>query len=72
VYNAAVAAVSDGTPLEKEGEEKLKVHTHSYCCLDYAQVRSIVSFSAESLEGLHLHFSIERIISNVFYYDFLF
>lgn len=38
VYNAAVAAVSDGTTGEKEGEEKLKLHTHSYCCLDYAQV----------------------------------
>lgn len=38
VYNAAIAAVSDGSTGEKEGEEKLKVHTHSYCCLDYAQV----------------------------------
>lgn len=38
VFNAAVAAVSHGTTGEKEGEEKLKVHTHSYCCLDYAQV----------------------------------
>lgn len=44
VFNAAVAAVSDGVPVEKEGEEKLKVHTHSYCCLDYAQVCSIASF----------------------------
>jgi hypothetical protein len=44
VYNAAIAAVSDGAPAEKEGEEKLKVHTHSYCCLDYAQVYSSVSF----------------------------
>lgn len=44
VYNAAVAAVSDGTTGEKEGEEKLKLHTHSYCCLDYAQVYDIVRY----------------------------
>lgn len=44
VYNAAIAAVSDGAPVEKEGEEKLKVHTHSYCCLDYAQVYDIVRY----------------------------
>ena len=37
IYNAAIAAV-DGNSAEKEGDEKLKVHTNSYCCLDYAQV----------------------------------
>lgn len=38
VHNAAAAATSDGHPVAKEGEEKIKMHTHSYCCLDYAQV----------------------------------
>lgn len=37
MHNAAVAATGDGPPV-KEGEEKVKMHTHSYCCLDYAQV----------------------------------
>ncbi|KAK8344687.1 hypothetical protein V6Z12_A07G095000 [Gossypium hirsutum] len=37
LYNAAVAATVDGQPSGKEGEEKVKLHTHSYCCLDYAQ-----------------------------------
>jgi transcription initiation factor TFIIE subunit alpha len=35
-HNAAAA--NDGQPIAKEGEEKVKLHTHSYCCLDYAQV----------------------------------
>ena len=35
---AAAAASSEGPPVTKEGEEKIKIHTHSYCCLDYAQV----------------------------------
>nr|ACF81572.1 unknown [Zea mays] len=34
-HNAAAA--NDGQPIAKEGEEKVKLHTHSYCCLDYAQ-----------------------------------
>jgi transcription initiation factor TFIIE subunit alpha len=33
IYSAAVASTTG-----KEGEEKVKLHTHSYCCLDYAQV----------------------------------
>ena len=37
IYSAAAAAAGDGQPT-KEGEEKVKLHTHSYCCLDYAQV----------------------------------
>lgn len=40
MYSAAVAATSDGQQTAKEGEEKVKLHTHSYCCLDYAQVLS--------------------------------
>jgi hypothetical protein len=38
IYSAAAAAAGDGQPGTKEGEEKVKLHTHSYCCLDYAQV----------------------------------
>lgn len=37
IYSAAVAATADATK-GKMGEEKVKLHTHSYCCLDYAQV----------------------------------
>ncbi|OEL29893.1 hypothetical protein BAE44_0009089 [Dichanthelium oligosanthes] len=44
VHNAAAAAASDGQPVTKEGEEKVKVHTHSYCCLDYAQICDIVRY----------------------------
>ncbi|KAF9626077.1 hypothetical protein IFM89_030745 [Coptis chinensis] len=28
----------------KEGEDKLKLHTHSYCCLDYAQIYDVVRY----------------------------
>lgn len=38
VYNSAVAATADGLQNGKEGDDKIKMHTHSYCCLDYAQV----------------------------------
>ncbi|XP_062200307.1 transcription factor efuD-like [Phragmites australis] len=44
VYNAAAAAASDGQPVLKEGEEKVKMHTHSYCCLDYAQICDVVRY----------------------------
>ncbi|KAK6934482.1 TFIIEalpha/SarR/Rpc3 HTH domain, partial [Dillenia turbinata] len=37
VYNAAIAATTDGQQNGKEHDEKIKLHTHSYCCLDYAQ-----------------------------------
>lgn len=43
-YNAAIAATNDGSTNQREGEEKQKVHTHSYCCLDYAQVYDIVRY----------------------------
>ncbi|KAK1311926.1 hypothetical protein QJS10_CPA07g00640 [Acorus calamus] len=36
-YNAAIAAAGDGQQVTKEGEEKTKMHTRSYCCLDYSQ-----------------------------------
>lgn len=38
MFSAAVAATGDGQQTGKEGEEKIKLHTHSYCSLDYAQV----------------------------------
>lgn len=38
IFSAAVAATADGPHHSKEGDEKIKMHTHSYCSLDYAQV----------------------------------
>lgn len=38
IHSAAVAATADGHHTGREGEKKIKLHTHSYCCLDYAQV----------------------------------
>ncbi|KAI3792309.1 hypothetical protein L2E82_06184 [Cichorium intybus] len=42
-YSAAVAATADSLP-GREGEEKIKLHTHSYCCLDYAQIHDVVRY----------------------------
>ncbi|XP_022771780.1 general transcription factor IIE subunit 1-like [Durio zibethinus] len=44
VYSAAVAATADSQHGGKEGEEKIKLHTHSYCCLDYAQIYDVVRY----------------------------
>lgn len=44
LYSAAVAATADGQHTGKEGEEKPKLHTHSYCCLDYAQIHDVVRY----------------------------
>ncbi|KAG1354948.1 general transcription factor IIE subunit 1 [Cocos nucifera] len=44
VFSAAVAATGDGQQMVKEGEEKTKLHTHSYCCLDYAQIYDVVRY----------------------------
>uniref|UniRef100_A0A804PBY1 HTH TFE/IIEalpha-type domain-containing protein n=1 Tax=Zea mays TaxID=4577 RepID=A0A804PBY1_MAIZE len=41
-HNAAAA--NDGQTVAKEGEEKVKMHTHSYCCLDYAQICDVVRY----------------------------
>ncbi|MFS7915821.1 putative transcription initiation factor IIE subunit alpha, TFIIEalpha/SarR/Rpc3 HTH [Helianthus anomalus] len=43
-YSAAVAATADNLP-GRDGEEKIKLHTHSYCCLDYAQVSLSLSLT---------------------------
>ncbi|WJX36652.1 hypothetical protein P8452_24508 [Trifolium repens] len=39
IYSAAVASTTG-----KEGEEKVKLHRHSYCCLDYAQIYDVVRY----------------------------
>lgn len=44
MYSTAVAAMADGQHTGKEGEEKIKLHTHSYCCLDYAQIHDVVRY----------------------------
>lgn len=43
IYSAAVAATADGQH-GREGEDKIKLHTHSYCCLDYAQIYDVVRY----------------------------
>ncbi|KAJ8750561.1 hypothetical protein K2173_015722 [Erythroxylum novogranatense] len=44
LYSAAIAATADGQQVGKEGEEKVKLHTHSYCCLDYSQIYDVVRY----------------------------
>ncbi|KAH0763066.1 hypothetical protein KY290_019139 [Solanum tuberosum] len=44
VYNSAVAATVDILQNGKEGDDKIKMHTHSYCCLDYAQIYDVVRY----------------------------
>ncbi|PIN08346.1 Transcription initiation factor IIE, alpha subunit [Handroanthus impetiginosus] len=44
IYNAAVAATVDGQKTGREGDEKQKMHTQSYCCLDYAQIYDVVRY----------------------------
>lgn len=44
MFSAAVAATGDGQQTGKEGEEKIKLHTHSYCSLDYAQIYDVVRY----------------------------
>lgn len=43
MHNAAVAAVTDGQH-GRNGEDKVKLHIHSYCCLDYAQIYDVVRY----------------------------
>ncbi|KAL8129448.1 hypothetical protein V2J09_018603 [Rumex salicifolius] len=43
IHAAAVAATAERHPY-REGEEKIKLHTHSYCCLDYAQIYDVVRY----------------------------
>ncbi|KAL5204226.1 hypothetical protein ABZP36_009097 [Zizania latifolia] len=41
ISSAASATAGDVQP---EGGENVKMHTHSYCCLDYAQVHDVVRY----------------------------
>uniref|UniRef100_A0A0E0FN09 Transcription initiation factor IIE subunit alpha N-terminal domain-containing protein n=1 Tax=Oryza nivara TaxID=4536 RepID=A0A0E0FN09_ORYNI len=43
IYNDVSATAGDVHPFTKGGE-KAKMHTHSYCCLDYAQVYDVVRY----------------------------
>ncbi|KAL9145154.1 hypothetical protein ABFS82_13G021300 [Erythranthe guttata] len=40
----AKGAKIDSLRTGREGEEKIKMHTHSYCCLDYAQLYDVVRY----------------------------
>ncbi|CAK9145982.1 unnamed protein product [Ilex paraguariensis] len=44
VYSAAVAATGDGLHTGRDGDDKIKLHTHSYCCLDYSQIYDVVRY----------------------------
>ncbi|XP_078178945.1 uncharacterized protein LOC144573127 isoform X2 [Carex rostrata] len=51
IFSAAVAAATgDGRQSGKEGEEKVKMHTHSYCCLDYAQIYDVVRYRIHKMK----------------------
>ncbi|EXC28058.1 General transcription factor IIE subunit 1 [Morus notabilis] len=50
IFSAAVAATADGQQHVKEGDEKIKMHTHSYCCLDYAQIYDVVRYRLHRLK----------------------
>ncbi|KAF5475829.1 hypothetical protein F2P56_007595 [Juglans regia] len=50
IFSAAVAATVDGQQTAKEGEEKIKLHTHSYCCLDYAQIYDVVRYRLQRMK----------------------
>ncbi|WOL05824.1 general transcription factor IIE subunit 1 [Canna indica] len=44
IFSTAVAATGDGQQIVKDSEEKTKLHTHSYCCLDYAQIYDVIRY----------------------------
>ncbi|KAK7354312.1 hypothetical protein VNO80_19771 [Phaseolus coccineus] len=52
LYSAATAATVDVQLTGKEGEEKVKLHTHSYCCLDYAQIYDVVRYRIHRMKKL--------------------
>ncbi|XP_058006439.1 uncharacterized protein LOC110671881 isoform X2 [Hevea brasiliensis] len=49
IYSAAIAATAEGQQSRKEGDEKIKLHTHSYCSLDYAQIYDVVRYRLHRL-----------------------
>ncbi|KAJ3676531.1 hypothetical protein LUZ60_003943 [Juncus effusus] len=46
----AASAAAHGEEKGKEGEEKVKMHTHSYCCLDYAQIFDVVRYRMHKMK----------------------
>ncbi|XP_074280017.1 uncharacterized protein LOC141605224 [Silene latifolia] len=50
MHAAAVAATADTHSFTREGEEKIKLHTHSYCCLDYAQIYDVVRYRTHRMK----------------------
>ncbi|KAL6182938.1 hypothetical protein ACLB2K_044350 [Fragaria x ananassa] len=50
IFSAAVAATANGQQHRKEGDEKTKLQTHSYCCLDYAQIYDVVRYRLHLLK----------------------
>ncbi|CAL1371984.1 unnamed protein product [Linum trigynum] len=48
LYTAAVAATTE-VQHGKEGDDKVKLHTHSYCCLDYAQIYDVVRYRLQRM-----------------------
>ncbi|KAL3615244.1 hypothetical protein CASFOL_040905 [Castilleja foliolosa] len=50
VYNAAMAATVDGQKFGREGDDKLKMHTQSYCCLDYSQICDVVRYRIQRMK----------------------
>ncbi|KAL8541789.1 hypothetical protein ACS0TY_002879 [Phlomoides rotata] len=44
MHNAAVATRGDAQKFGREGDEKTKMHTQSYCCLDYSQIYDVVRY----------------------------
>uniref|UniRef100_A0A2P2M1E6 General transcription factor IIE subunit 1 n=2 Tax=Rhizophora mucronata TaxID=61149 RepID=A0A2P2M1E6_RHIMU len=51
MYSAAIAATADGQKFVKEGDEKVKLHTHSYCCLDYAQIYDVIRYRLHRMKN---------------------
>uniref|UniRef100_A0A1J3F7T7 General transcription factor IIE subunit 1 n=1 Tax=Noccaea caerulescens TaxID=107243 RepID=A0A1J3F7T7_NOCCA len=45
MYSVAVSATTDG-----RAEDNVKLHTHSYCCLDYQQMYDIVRYKLDRIK----------------------
>ncbi|XP_035550043.1 general transcription factor IIE subunit 1-like isoform X2 [Juglans regia] len=50
IFSAAVAVTVAGQQTTQAGEEKIKMHTHSYCCLDYAQIYDVVRYRLQCMK----------------------
>ncbi|XP_057505584.1 uncharacterized protein LOC130788895 [Actinidia eriantha] len=49
LYSAAVAAAA-GHQTRRDGDDKIKLHTQSYCCLDYAQIYDVVRYKLHHMK----------------------